>query len=84
MPYILKEDRKKFEAALLILNNEIRTAGDLNYVMTRLAHGFLTKDRTCYDRLNTVVGVFSCALSEFKRRILYLYEDQKIEENGDV
>ena len=84
MPYIPKNDRKLYEGAILTLKHIIKTPGELNYVITRLVHNYIAEKKLCYDTLNSVVGVFTCALSEFQRRILSPYEDQKMEEHGDV
>jgi len=37
-----------------------------------------------YKRYNKAMGVLECIKQEFYRRVISKYEDQKIEENGDV
>ena len=36
------------------------------------------------DELNAAIGVLECAKLELYRRVVAMYEDGKIKENGDV
>jgi len=65
--------------------------GVMNYVITRLMKGFYTDGVdaggipiTNYYRVNRAVGVLECAKTEFERKVVAPYEDQKKMENGDV
>lgn len=82
MPYIKQEDRQRFEAALQAFPPPA-TAGELNYVITRLILAY-AGPKPNYARLNEVVGVMEAAKLEFYRRAAAPYEDDKVRENGDV
>lgn len=88
MPYILPYRRKELDAEIDQLAEKIEAEGELNYVLTRLALRFTRKLRDKgwggYGAFNAVVGVFESAKLEFYRRWVVPYEDQKIEDNGDV
>ena len=92
MPYIPVEQRGKFDEPAdrigEILNGlpENELAGSLNYAMTRIlwqlcGHG-VGKRR--YARMNAVIGAVECAKLEMYRRVVALYEDEKIQSAGDV
>lgn len=83
MPYIKPERRAELEAfpAPAVL----QASGDLNYLITRLCLAFLNAHRPSnYADYNSVIGALECAKQEFYRRMVALYEDTKIQENGDV
>jgi hypothetical protein len=85
MPYIKKEDRKKFETALFYFNGiKINGPGDLNYIITSLCQKYLNSTEKKYTDYNAVIGALECAKIELYRRQIVAYEDQKIQENGDV
>lgn len=84
MPYIKKEDRKKFNSILEQFDGIIDNEGELNYVITCLCHVFLGEHKENYRTHNTIMGVLSCVLQEFFKRKTSAYEDIKIMENGDV
>lgn len=58
-----------------------RTAGELNYIITKL---LLATDPYNYNDYNTLIGVLECCKLEFYRRAVAVYEDTKIKKNGDV
>ena len=60
-----------------------KTAGELNYVYTRLLDRVLGNNPS-YEDINTIVGVLECCLQEVYRRVAGPYEDRKVSENGDV
>ena len=62
---------------------KIETAGNLNYLITRLCLMYLGKDYN-YAMINSAIGALECAKQELYRRIAIPYEDKKIKENGDV
>ena len=86
MPYIKKKDRvdPHLEHSITTLNNIISSQGDLNYVLTRLCHGYIKDNGLNYSSINNTIGVLECCKLELYRRIAAPYEDKKIEENGDV
>jgi hypothetical protein len=82
MPYIKLKDRieldkivEKFPATM--------SWGEINYVITKI---LLSQDfgKRSYSSLNSIIGVLECVKQEFYRRAAAPYEDEKIEENGDV
>lgn len=87
MPYINKEDRELYDDVIDTLAYKLDSCswdeGHINYVITRLlkeAWAF----RRRYSMINRVIGAIECAKLEFYRRVAVPYEDEKIEENGDV
>jgi hypothetical protein len=84
MPYIKQKDRPQFKEGLESLIENMETPGDLNYLYTKLAHAYKDKKGICYETLNAISGVFSCADKEFYRKVVVPYEEKKIKENGDI
>jgi hypothetical protein len=84
MPYIKKEERQKFIKVLYEVSKNIDNVGELNYVITDLCNKFLAKRDKRYENYNSIIGVLECAKQEFYRRSVTIYEDKKINENGDV
>lgn len=80
MPYITKDSREHLEKEA----EQISTPGELNYVISRLIDEYVSQQGMNYTTLNSVVGVLECAKNEFYRRVVVPYEDQKLEENGEV
>jgi hypothetical protein len=84
MPYVDGEARVRLDAGAPPEN-----AGELNYAVTKLVDAYLARctegaGRLRYAHLNEAVGVLECAKLELYRRIAAPYEDQKIDESGDV
>lgn len=99
MPYITKEDRKKFEKAkyyeigcetdvypISYLGRTIESAGEMNYVFTRIIKEYFDNldHPVRYQDLNDVLGVLECCKQEFYRRIIIPYEENKMKDHGDV
>lgn len=84
MPYITKERKMRLNESVSRLNERIESPGELNYVFFTLAFGYLKKFGMRYAILNEIMGVFSSCASEFYRRVVIPYEDDKRRENGDV
>lgn len=85
MPYISPTDRKQFEELVKTVSlTKIETAGELNYLITRLVHSFLKQDNESYQAYNDALGALEGAKLELYRRHIASYEDKKISENGDV
>ena len=81
MPYIKPERRqalREYDYTPLP-----KTAGELNYVYTRLLDRVLG-NKPSYEDINTVVGVLECCLQEVYRRVATPLEIEKCETNGDV
>ena len=87
MPYILKENRKKYNALLEDLIGILKKQpldqidGEINYIVTRILKEVYPLR---YFNLNRAVGVLESCKLEFYRRVVGPYEDKKIEENGDI
>lgn len=89
MPYIKLSNRNKWGGVVEIrfrdiLEKEGITPGELNYLITKLCHYYVEHKGKNYTHLNDVVGVLECAKQEFYRKIVTPYEEEKIEENGDL
>ena len=88
MPYIIQDQRKFLEKPLSrlteIVNNLPLTAGELNYIITKLVHAWIGGHGYCYDSFNSAIGILECVKQELYRRKISPYEDIKIKENGDV
>ena len=81
MPYIKQEIRDQLDPDLTISpTNE----GEMNYVITDILDDYLSAYGLNYANVNALVGVLECAKLELYRRIAAPYEDEKIQENGDV
>ena len=87
MPYIPKQKRELYNPAVdrlitdLVKNNY--TSGELNYCVSKLVWSLFEKEKR-YSKANELVGAIECVKQEFIRRKLNIYEDQKIEEEGDL
>ena len=85
MPYIKKEDRERFNAFTRLLDEQdIKSPGELNYLITMIVHKYLNQKPESYMMYTIAVGVLEGAKLELYRRHVAQYEDEKIEENGDV
>jgi hypothetical protein len=84
MPYIADITREILDADVSSLSEKIETAGELNYVITRLVAGYARDGGVTYSNLNAVIGALECAKLELYRRLAAPYEDGKIKANGDV
>lgn len=80
MPYIDQDARDR-----LASGSKPEGPGELNYAITKLVDNYLCrKGRVRYAHLNEAIGVVECVKLELYRRVAAPYEDQKIEEAGDV
>ena len=91
MPYIKRDRRPVFDKKLADLAVLIQSEGELNYCLSRLAGYTLQMETSSpggsvvsYRDLNAIIGVFECAKTEFYRRVVIPYEEEKCAENGDV
>ncbi len=82
MPYINKNAREKFDNDFS--GDQADNAGELNYMFTTLILEYINKHGLNYQRINDVVGALEGAKLEFYRRMATPYEEEKIEENGDI
>lgn len=92
MPYIDSRLRESIDEAVCDVGLDIRLLepGELNYVLTRIILNYVRErrddvdGRVSYSTYNEVLGVLSAITQEVYRRLVAPYEDEKIEENGDV
>ena len=85
MPYIVSERRKQLHFTGALNTYVPTTAGELNYVITKMVLRYLARYATdSYSNFNEAVGVLECVKQEFYRRAVVPYEDAKIIVNGDV
>ena len=85
MPYIEQKERLAYDIAInrlveLLIDHPI---GHVNYVISRIIWKLFHHKRG-YTTGNNLIGALECVKDEFYRRQLAPYEDEKIEENGDV
>lgn len=83
MPYIKQSERKKFEDSLKSLPR-IENAGELNYLITKIIHGYFHKNNGRYQQINDILGALEGAKLEFYRRQVSVFEEGKIKINGDI
>jgi hypothetical protein len=88
MPYIKPGERHDYDdwiaqLPIPLVSGEI-PAGHLNYVLTCLCLKYLKANGTSYKTYNDMIGVLECAKLEMYRRHVSHYEEEKMEENGDV
>lgn len=60
------------------------TPGELNFQITTLLTQYIKSKGLDYQAINDVLGALEGAKLEFYRRVAVPYEDQKIQQNGDV
>ena len=87
MPYVIQASRARLQPIADGLARSLPTdptAGELNYLFTRLALEFVRRRGMSYQSVNDVTGALHNCASEFYRRVAAPYEDAKIRENGDV
>jgi len=82
MPYIPDKDRTKFDPFLKDLKPE--AVGELNYAITCACRDYLYRRGESYETHDLIIGALECVKLEFYRRRTALYEDKKIQINGDV
>lgn len=80
MPYIFQKRRDE----ILINPRDIQSSGELNFSLTRILHFYAESQGLSYRTINDIVGALEGAKMEFYRRVVILYENKKIKENGDV
>jgi len=79
MPYVDEWDRDYLQYNVTRPNSP----GQLNYLLTSIIWAYIGRERS-YAKYNEVLGVLTCMIQEIYRRLVAPYEDEKIEENGDV
>lgn len=80
MPYIKPEKRSEIN---IMIKRKPRDAGELCYVMYKIALEYLGKDYN-FARFGEVAWALDRARRELEERYLQPYEEKKRRENGDV
>lgn len=80
MPYIPYEQR----SLDYLLEHGIENSGQLNYYLTELLNDYIKQQGKEYTTYNDIVGALECAKLEIYRRVVSVYEDEKLLENGEV
>jgi len=85
MAYIKPNEREQYADAIARLSAQLRVnnPGHLNYVISKLVHGFLPP-QPYYVDLNEVIGVLECAKQELLRTVVGPYEENKRKLNGNI
>ena len=83
MPYIPQDRRKDFQRDIASLVAEIKTEGELTFVLYAICVG-LWRIHQRYVSINHITGSLLDAWHEFKVRISDPYECSARERNGDV
>ena len=82
MPYVKQEKRDQLKYLLREMKEEeIVANGDLNYLLYAYCVHHIPKS---YNTLKNYCGELRQCATEIERRILAQYENEKIEENGDI
>lgn len=85
MPYIDKKRRPGLLVTPLVgVGYFCSTTGELNFCLTTVILGYLREHGLSYATINDIRGALAGAQAEFERRVAFPYEDEKIQENGDV
>lgn len=96
MPYIKQEDRQKFTLKsseipsnsgidlIDYLGDLISSAGDMNYVVSKLCKKYIENEGECYQKYNDLMGALEGIKLELYRKNISPYEDIKEKENGKI
>ena len=88
MPYIVGLRRGHLDASISgnaqLGVREMRTAGELNYLLTCIIERYRQQHGDRYQTFNDIAGALDGAGKEFYRRVVAPYEDGKRVVSGDV
>lgn len=100
MPYIKNEERASLDVEIKQLSEKLAQrysstldgfAGRLNYTITKIVLEYFESRKSIqgntkinYADWNEVIGALECCKFELYRRLIAPYEDEKIQQNGDV
>lgn len=84
MPYISKDRRAIFDAALAECAAEIENEGELNYCIYKMSALIIDRIGPSYAKLSMCSSAMEHAKMEWYRKKLAPYEDEKICEHGDI
>lgn len=83
MPYIDNEARNRVQVVFSPKGSP-QNAGELNYYFTVVVRRYLKEHGFNYQHINDCIGALEGCKLELYRRTAAPYEDNKIEENGDI
>jgi len=82
MPYIKRDRREELEGLYFNMKNVgLKADGDINYLLYKYCKEVI---KPSYNNYKNFCGELRQCATEIERRILAEYEDEKIQENGDV
>jgi hypothetical protein len=82
MPYIKQERRPSCDKVVeAMVNENIVADGDLNYILYKFCKENV---KPSYNNYKNFCGELRQCVTEIERRILAIYENEKVKENGDV
>lgn len=82
MPYVKKEKRFALNRIVNLMKElNIQADGDLNYILYKYCKDTVEPS---YGNYKNFTGELEECVAEIRRRLIAKYEDEKIEENGDV
>ena len=84
MPYIDKTKRVRFDVGLDNLLDKDTKKGELTYCVYKLATQYIQQKGLNYQNSSDACAALADAEFEVRRRVMSLYEDFKIKQNGDV
>jgi len=84
MPYIKSFDRTMLDNLVIHFLRHGRIHGRLNYFIFKLTKEAIKLNGESYGAYKEILGELECAKFEIYRRMVAKYEDEKMNENGDV
>ena len=82
MPYIKQENRPFLRGLLDFMDPQ--DIGELTFCLYVLCKNYIMRKGLRYETLAAVNGALTNTIQELYRRIAAPYEEEKIQENGDV
>lgn len=85
MPYIIKDQRKKYDSTIdnLIVLLKDASMGEINYCLSKLIWRLFDLNKS-YANANNLFGMLHAVSTEFYRRKISPFEDEKMKINGDL
>jgi len=88
MPYIKQELRHKLENSIIStarsLSNLEWKKGNVNFAISTILKLWIQEKGISYDILSDITGVLNDVKTEFERKVVAPYEDNKEKENGEI
>jgi hypothetical protein len=85
MPYISQADRKILDSKIDLLLSTLtpERPGEINYIFSKIIWELFDLNQS-YKNANALLGILETVKLEFYRRKVAPYEEQKMQENGDL